>query len=71
MMGWDELSSLGSLQMFVVIIRRCSNTPINLIEVKSCLGRKLIFPQVTAVEDPFSLKWNLKGVQITDDPCNQ
>lgn len=56
--------------MFVVIIRKCSNAPINLIDVKSCLGRKLIFPQGTPIEDPFSLKWNLKGVQITDDPCN-
>lgn len=40
---WDEFSSLGSLQMFVVIIRKCANTPINLIDVKSWLGRKLIF----------------------------
>lgn len=40
---WDELSSLGSLQMFVVIIRKCANTPINLIDMESWLGRKLIF----------------------------
>jgi len=65
MMGWEELSSLGSLQMFVVIIRERANTPINLIDVNSWLGRKLIFfffPQVTATEDPFSLKWELHGV---------
>jgi len=43
MMGWEELSSLGSLQMFVVIIRERANTPINLIDVNSWLGRKLIF----------------------------
>lgn len=59
MMGWDELSALGNLQMVVVIIRKCANTPINLIDVKSWLGRKLFFPQVTAIEDPFSLKWEL------------
>lgn len=70
-MGWDECSSLGSLQMFVVIIRKCSNAPINLIDMKPYLGRKLIFPQVTPIEEPFSLKWNLKGVQISDDLCNQ
>ena len=59
MMGWDELSSLGSLQIFVVITRKCANTPINLIDVQSWLGRKLIFPQVMAIDDPFSLKWEL------------
>lgn len=46
--------------MFVVVIRKCAITPVNLIDVKSWLGRKLIFfPQVTATEDPFSLKREL------------
>lgn len=70
MMGWAELSSLGSLQMFVVIIRKCAN--INLVDVKSWLGRKpVLFPQLTAIDNPFSLKRELQGVQVSDDPLNQ